>query len=66
VGSLLRVIFCRNVMIYFERDTQDQLVAKLATRIVPGGYLFTGHSETLLRLPDSLSCIKPAIYRKVS
>ncbi len=60
------VVFCRNVMIYFERDTQEQLVAKLAARLHPGGYLFTGHSESLLRLPDSLAYVKPAIYRKVS
>lgn len=60
------VVFCRNVMIYFERDTQDQLVAKLAGRIHPGGHLFTGHSESLLSLPDSLVYVKPAIYRRVS
>lgn len=60
------VIFCRNVMIYFERDTQDQLVSQLARQIRRGGYLFTGHSESLLQLPPGLEYVKPATYRKVS
>ena len=58
------VIFCRNVMIYFEQPTRDQLVDRLVHQLVPGGYLFTGHSETLLRLPPSLSYVQPATYRK--
>jgi chemotaxis protein methyltransferase CheR len=58
------VIFCRNVMIYFNQETRDQLVEKLAERLVPGGYLFTGHSETLLRLPQALDYVQSATYRK--
>ena len=58
------VIFCRNVMIYFSQDTRDQLVEKLAERLVPGGYLFTGHSETLLRLPRALDYVQSATYKK--
>ena len=58
------VIFCRNVMIYFNQETRDQLVERLAERLVPGGYLFTGHSETLLRLPPSLDYVQSATYRK--
>jgi chemotaxis protein methyltransferase CheR len=59
------VIFCRNVMIYFDRDTRDKLVEDLAAQLAPGGHLFTGHSETLLRLPASLKYVRPATYRKV-
>jgi chemotaxis protein methyltransferase CheR len=58
------VIFCRNVMIYFDQQTRDDLVAHLAAQIAPGGYLFTGHSETLLKLPGGLQYVQPAIYRK--
>ncbi len=59
------VIFCRNVMIYFEQSTRDQLVERLVGQLPSGGYLFTGHSETLLRLPAGLRYVKPATYRKV-
>jgi chemotaxis protein methyltransferase CheR len=59
-----QVIFCRNVMIYFDRPTQDQLVQRLAARLVPGGYLFVGHSESLTQTRHELLPIKPAIYRK--
>jgi chemotaxis protein methyltransferase CheR len=59
------VIFCRNVMIYFEQSTRDDLVSRLVGQLVPGGFLFTGHSETLLRLPQGLSYVQPAIYKKV-
>jgi len=58
------VIFCRNVMIYFEQQTRDELVARLAAQLAPGGYLFTGHSETLLRLPGGLQYVQSATYRK--
>lgn len=58
------VIFCRNVMIYFDRGTQQELVAKLMQRLVPGGYLFVGHSESLSGVTHGLETIKPAIYRR--
>ena len=59
-----QVIFCRNVMIYFDRETQEELVARLARRLVPGGYLMVGHSESLTHLKHGLQSIRPAIYRK--
>jgi chemotaxis protein methyltransferase CheR len=60
------VIFCRNVMIYFDRATQDELVNRLAERLIPGGYLFVGHSESLTQMRHSLQAVKPAVYRKPS
>lgn len=60
------VVFCRNVMIYFDRETQDALVARLSEHVLRDGFLFTGHSESLLSLPKSLEYVKPAVYRKVS
>ena len=62
--GMFDLIFCRNVMIYFSRDTQEQLVNCLAARLEPGGYLFVGHSETLNGIRHHLEHIQPAIYRK--
>ncbi|MCX6944018.1 MAG: protein-glutamate O-methyltransferase [Opitutales bacterium] len=59
-----QVIFCRNVMIYFDRETQEELVDRLARRLVPGGYLFVGHAESLIKLRHSLKMIQPAIYQR--
>ncbi len=58
------VIFCRNVMIYFDRPTQEQVVNQLANFLEPGGYLFVGHAESLTRVSHGLEYVRPAIYRK--
>jgi len=58
-------IFCRNVMIYFDRPTQEQVVRQLETSLEPGGYLFIGHAESLTQISHSLEYIQPAIYRKL-
>jgi chemotaxis protein methyltransferase CheR len=58
------VIFCRNVMIYFDRPTQEHVVRQLAERLEPGGYLFVGHAESLTRISHSLDYVQPAVYRK--
>lgn len=57
------VIFCRNVMIYFDRPTQEELVRRLKARLVPGGYLLVGHSESLTGLSHGLTMIRPATYQ---
>lgn len=59
------VIFCRNVMIYFEQPTREALVSRLVSQLIPGGFLFTGHSETLLQIPPGLTYVQPATYRKL-
>ena len=64
IRTPLDVIFCRNVMIYFDRDTQEQLVAKFHQYLKPGGYLFTGHSESLQRLQHPFHYVAPTIYQK--
>lgn len=58
------VIFCRNVMIYFDRPTQQTLVNKLADQLHPGGYLMIGHSESLSGVEHPLDYVEPTIYRK--
>jgi len=58
------VIFCRNVMIYFDRVTQQRLVNRLWELIEPGGFLFVGHSEGLSAISHKFHYVKPAVYRK--
>jgi chemotaxis protein methyltransferase CheR len=58
------VIFCRNVMIYFSRETQTRLVNRLAQHLEPGGYLFVGHSESLTGIEHPLQPVQPAVYVK--
>jgi chemotaxis protein methyltransferase CheR len=57
-------IFCKNVMIYFDRPTQENLVARLHDQLVPGGYLIVGHSESLVGIRHRLKGIQPSIYRR--
>ena len=59
-----QVIFCRNVMIYFDKPTQEELVKKLTGYLVPGGYLIVGHSEGLTGIPHRLQLVQPSVYRK--
>ncbi len=58
------LISCRNVMIYFDKETKEQLVNKLYDQLRPGGYLFIGHSETLNGLDTPFSYVKSAIYQR--
>jgi chemotaxis protein methyltransferase CheR len=58
------VVFLRNVLIYFDNDAKLQIVRRVAPLIKPGGYLFTGHSESLSNLPTGFTSIKPAIYAR--
>lgn len=58
------IIFCRNVMIYFDRVTRKELVNKFYQWLEPGGYLFIGHSEVIERGDFSFQYVMPAVYRK--
>jgi chemotaxis protein methyltransferase CheR len=58
-------IFCRNVMIYFDGPTQKQLVPHLVQHLMPGGFLFVGHSESLIGIEHGLRCVQPSIYQRV-
>ena len=60
------VIFCRNVMIYFDKPTQQRVVARLAAALEPGGYLMIGHSESLTGIASGLEYVRPATYRNRS
>ena len=63
-GRMFEVIFCRNVMIYFDRRTQQDLVNRLALCLHPGGHLFVGHSESLSGIEHPLDYVCPAVYRR--
>ena len=58
----LDVIFCRNVMIYFDAPSREQLVNRLTEQLAPGGYLFVGHSESLIGIRHSLQAVWPSVY----
>lgn len=58
------LIFCRNVMIYFNQQTKNELVRKFYDVLKPGGYLFIGHSETIQRDAVPFRYIEPSIYQK--
>jgi len=58
------VIFCRNVMIYFDSPTQQNLINRFWELLEPGGYLFVGHSESLSAISHKFQYIRPATYRK--
>jgi chemotaxis protein methyltransferase CheR len=57
-------IFCRNVLIYFDRDTQKIVIEKLGKHLDRDGYLFIGHSESLVGMDTPLVYQKPTIYMK--
>jgi chemotaxis protein methyltransferase CheR len=59
------IIFCRNVIIYFDRATQAELLKKLIRQLRPGGYFFAGHSESLQGMDLPLLLAGPSVYRKV-
>ncbi|MGK5090686.1 protein-glutamate O-methyltransferase [Deltaproteobacteria bacterium TL4] len=58
------IIFCRNVIIYFDRPTQERLFNKFCRYLSPGGYVFIGHSETLQGMEVPLVQVSPTVYKK--
>jgi chemotaxis protein methyltransferase CheR len=53
-------------MLYFGRDTQEGIVNRMAERLNPGGYLLTGHTESLTGIRHGLKYVQPAAYQRVS
>jgi len=60
------IIFCRNVIIYFDRPTQERLLNKFCQCLSPHGYIFMGHSETLFSMNVPLTQVAPTVYRRVA
>ena len=63
-GAEMDIVFCRNVIIYFDRGTQAELFDKFYEIMAPGGYLFIGSSETLHGISDKFIPAGPTVYRK--
>lgn len=61
----LDAVFCRNVIIYFDRPTQERILNKLAHHLQPNGYMFVGHAETLHDMNLPLAPVAPSLYRRV-
>ncbi len=63
--EMVDIIFCRNVIIYFDKETQEKLMVKFCRYLNQGGYLFLGHSESLHGYDTPLVQVAPTIYRKL-
>lgn len=59
------IIFCRNVVIYFDRPTQEVLFQKFCNNLQPGGYLFIGHSESLSGMPLPIRQVAPTVFQRI-
>lgn len=59
------IVFCRNVLIYFDRQTQEKVINKLCRHLRPGGFFFLGHSESVTGIDVPLKQIKPTVFRRI-
>jgi len=64
VAETFDVIFCRNVLIYFDRQNQENVITKLCRNLHPDGFFFLGHSESIAGINVPLKHIQPTVYRK--
>lgn len=65
INETFDVIFCRNVLIYFDRPTQEKVINKLCRQLRQGGYFFLGHSESITSMQVPLVQLKPTVFMKV-
>ncbi|HOV13294.1 MAG TPA: CheR family methyltransferase [Spirochaetota bacterium] len=63
-NSKFDLIFCRNVLIYFDKQTQEKIINNFSKCLIAGGYLILGHSETIIGLKVNFSTVAPTIYRR--
>lgn len=64
VGEPMHVIFCRNVLIYFDRETQARVLSRLCETLAPGGYLFIGHAESIAGLDLPLRSVGNTAFQR--
>ena len=62
--GMFDVVFLRNVLIYFDRDTKRKVVARVLQKLRPGGLLLVGHSESLVDVTNEVSMLAPSVFRK--
>lgn len=63
IQNMFDIVFCRNVLIYFDRKTQEAVISKICRNINPGGYLFVGHSESLAGMDIPAYQVNTAVFR---
>ncbi len=62
--GLMDIVFCRNVLIYFNRQTQEEVLQKACNKLRPDGYLFLGHSESITNMMLPVIRVKPTIFKR--
>jgi chemotaxis protein methyltransferase CheR len=62
VAGPFDAIFCRNVLIYFDRESKERVLRRLFGHLSPRGYFFLGHSESLTGVPIAARCVQPSVY----
>lgn len=65
IGDKVHVVFCRNVLIYFDKKTQEKVLSRLCDNLVPGGFLYVGHSETITGLTLPVKQVANTVFRRV-
>jgi chemotaxis protein methyltransferase CheR len=64
ISGQFDIIFCRNVLIYFDQQSKTRVVERLLEHLSPGGYLFVGHAESMAGVTDCLRNVEPTVYCK--
>lgn len=65
VGDAMHIIFCRNVLIYFDKPTQQHVLTRLCDKLLPGGYLFIGHSETVTGFDLPVKQVANTVFKRI-
>jgi chemotaxis protein methyltransferase CheR len=65
VGEAMHMVFCRNVLIYFDKPTQAKVLTRLCDQLLPGGYLFVGHSESVAGIQLPVKQVANTVFRKI-
>ena len=65
VGDGMDIIFCRNVLIYFDKETQSAVLKRLCDCLVPGGHIFIGHSESIAGFSLPINQVANTVFKKV-
>ena len=65
IGDKVHIVFCRNVLIYFDKPTQEKVLSRLCEKLMPGGFLYVGHSETISGLNLPVKQVANTVFRKV-
>ena len=65
INESFDIIFCRNALIYFERENQEIVINKLCNKLIPNGYFFLGHSESITNMNVPLKSLRPTVFTKI-